>query len=229
MAQSLDDLRERWRDPLLTALTILLALLIFVLAPLRAEQVPGAQKMGFALVAVVTGTVLIISGKRFAIWALLAAVLLAAIASIHRLYQPSVLDVYLDATAWLLISLALILEVGRAVFGPGRVTCHRVVGAVLLYLAMGLAFAALFTFITFIGAASDEAFSGFVVRDNAALADTMIYFSFGALTGIGSGDIMALHPIARSLTLVEAMIGQLYPATLLARLVTLEIEDSRRV
>lgn len=57
----------------------------------------------------------------------------------------------------------------------------------------------------------------------------MIYFSFGALTGIGSGDIMALHPVARSVVLVEAMIGQLYPATLLARLVTLEIEDSRRV
>ncbi len=226
MGQKLNDLRERWRDPLLTALTIMLGLLMFVLAPLRAEHIPGAQEIGFALVAVLTGAVLILSGKRFAMWALLTAILLAAIAAIHRVYQPSILDVYLDATAWLLISLALIVEVGRVVFGPGRVTYHRVVGAVLLYLAMGLAFAAAFTFI---GAASPAAFSGFVVKDSAALADTMIYFSFGALTGIGSGDIMALHPIARSLVLVEAMIGQLYPATLLARLVTLEIEDSRRL
>jgi Ion channel len=226
MGQSLNDLRERWRDPLLTALTILLGLLMFVLAPLRAEQISGAQEVGFALVALVTGAVLIISGKRFALWALLAAVLLAAIASVHRVYQPSIVDVYLDATAWLLISVALILEVGRVVFGPGRVTYHRVVGAVLLYLAMGLAFAALFAFL---GARSNNAFSGFVVKDSATLADTMIYFSFGALTGIGSGDIMAQHPIARSLVLVEAMIGQLYPATLLARLVTLEVEDSRRI
>ena len=173
-----------------------------------------------------TGAVLIISGKRFAIWALLTAILLAAIAAIHRQYTPSILDVYLDATAWLLISVALILEVGRAVFGPGRVTYHRVIGAVLLYLAMGLAFAALFTFM---GAASDTAFSGFVVKDSPSLADVMIYFSFGALTGIGSGEITALHPVARSLVLVEAMIGQLYPATLLARMVTLEIEDRRRV
>ena len=225
MSQKLNDLRERWRDPLLTALTIMLALLMFVLAPLRAEQIPGAQEIGFALVAILTGAVLVLSGKRFAMWALLTAILLAAIAAIHRLYQPSILDVYLDATAWLLISLALIVEVGRVVFGPGRVTYHRVVGAVLLYLAMGLAFAALFAFI---GAASPAAFSGFVVQDSATLADSMIYFSFGALTGIGSGDIMALHPIARSVVLVEAMIGQLYPATLLARLVTLEIEDSRR-
>ena len=226
MAQSLNDLRERWRDPLLTALTILLALLMFVLAPLRAEQVAGAQEIGFALVALVTGAVLIISGRRFALWALLAAILLAAIAAVHRVYQPSIVDVYLDATAWLLISLALILEVGRVVFGPGRVTYHRVVGAVLLYLAMGLPFAALFAFL---GAGSSSAFSNFIVTDTSTLADTMIYFSFGALTGIGSGDIMAQHPMARSLVLVEAMIGQLYPATLLARLVTLEIEDSRRI
>jgi ion channel len=226
MSQRLSELREHWRDPLLTALTVLLAVLMFVLAPLRAEQIPGAQELGFALVALVTGAVLMISGKRFAIWALLLAILLAAIASVHRLYQPSIIDVYLDATAWLLISVALILEVGRAVFGPGRVTYHRVLGAILLYLAMGLAFAALFTFI---GAASDTAFSSMVVKDTPNLADTMIYFSFGALTGIGSGDMMALHPIARSLTIVEAMIGQLYPATLLARLVTLEVEDSKRL
>ena len=227
MGHSLRELREHWRDPLLTALTILLALLMFVLAPLRAEHILGVQEIGFTLVAVVTGAVLILSsGKRLAIWALLIAILLAAIAAIHRLYQPSILGVYLDASAWLLISLALILEVGRAVFGPGRVTYHRVIGAVLLYLAMGLAFAALFTFI---GAASETAFSGFVVKDSESLADVMIYFSFGALTGIGSGDITALHPIARSLILVEAMIGQLYPATLLARIVTLEIEDRRRL
>jgi hypothetical protein len=226
MVRNLGELREHWRDPLLTALTILLALLIFVLAPLQGERIPGAQETGFALVAVLTGAVLIISGKRFAIWALLTAILLAAIAAIHRRYTPSLLNVYLDASAWLLISLALILEVGRAVFGPGRVTYHRVLGAILLYLAMGLAFAALFTFI---GAASDTAFSGFVVKDSPSLADVMIYFSFGALTGIGSGDITALHPIARSVVLVEAMIGQLYPATLLARIVTLEIEDRRRV
>jgi uncharacterized membrane protein len=93
MGQSLADLRERWQDPLLTVLTILLALLMFVLAPLRAEHIPGAQELGFALVAVVTGAVLILSGKRFAIWALLTAILLAAIAAIHRQYMPSMLDV----------------------------------------------------------------------------------------------------------------------------------------
>ena len=225
MAQKLRDLRERWQDPLLTVLTIVLALLLFVLAPLRADHIPGIKELVFGLLALVTGAVLVLSGRPVAIGTLLVAILLAAIAAILRLQHPSNLDVYLDATAWLLLSLALILEVGRAVFGPGRITYHRVMGAILLYFAMGLAFAALFALI---GVASDTAFSGFVVKDSRNLWDTMIYFSFGVLTGIGSGDITALHPFTRSLTLVEAMIGIFYPATLLARVVTLQIDDSRR-
>ena len=225
MAQKLRDLRERWQDPLLTVLTIVLALLLFVLAPLRADHIPGIKELVFGLLALVTGAVLVLSGRPVAIGTLLVAILLAAIAAILRLQHPSNLDVYLDATAWLLLSLALILEVGRAVFGPGRITYHRVMGAILLYFAMGLAFAALFALI---GVASDTAFSGFVVKDSRNLWDTMIYFSFGVLTGIGTGDMTALHPLTRSLTLVEAMIGIFYPATLLARVVTLQIEDSRR-
>jgi hypothetical protein len=225
MAQKLRDLRERWQDPLLTVLTIVFALLLFVLAPLRADHIPGVKELVFGLLALVTGAVLVLSGRPVAIGTLLVAIGLAAVAAILRLQHPSNLDVYLDATAWLLLSLAVISEVGRAVFGPGRITYHRVMGAILLYFAMGLAFAALFALI---GVASDTAFSGFVVKDSRNLWDTMIYFSFGVLTGIGTGDMTALHPFTRSLTLVEAMIGIFYPATLLARVVTLQIEDSRR-
>jgi hypothetical protein len=222
MHSGLNRLRERWRDPLLTALTLLLALLMFGLAPLRAADIPGVQEFGFAIVFVVTGAVLILSGNLIAIIMLLVAIGLAAAAAVFRLQQPSALDVYLNASAWILIGLALIWEVGRAVFAPGRVTYHRIVGAILLYLAIGLIFVALFTFV---GLVFPDALSGLSVRDSPKLASTMIYFSFGTLTGAGAGDIAPLHPVARSLSNLEAMIGQLYPATLLARLVTLEIED----
>jgi hypothetical protein len=217
--------RERWRDPLLTALTILLALLLFVLAPLRADNIPGVQELGFALVAVITGAVLFLSGRPLPIAALVLAIALAAAAAILRLQGPSTLDIYLNATAWGLLSVALIVEVGRAVFAPGRVTYHRIMGAILLYLSMGLAFVALYTFI---GLAAPGAFTGIAIEDAPNLASNMIYFSFGALTGAGAGEISAVDPMARSLSNVQAMIGQLYPATLLARLVTLEIEDSSR-
>ena len=50
---------------------------------------------------------------------------------------------------------------------------------------------------------------------------------FVTLTSTGYGDIVPLHPVARSLATLEAVIGQLFPATLLARLVSLELEGRR--
>ncbi|MEA2895582.1 MAG: hypothetical protein QOJ84_1197 [Bradyrhizobium sp.] len=93
-------------------------------------------------------------------------------------------------------------------------------GAILLYLTIAVIFVALFTFV---GSAVPEAFSGLAVEDSPALAGNLIYFSFATLTTTGYGDIFPVHPIARSLCNLESIFGQLYPATLLARLVTLEI------
>jgi voltage-gated potassium channel Kch len=57
---------------------------------------------------------------------------------------------------------------------------------------------------------------------------TLLYFSFNTLTTLGYGDIVPIHPLARSVANLEAVIGQLYPATLLARLVSLELEHRRQ-
>jgi hypothetical protein len=47
--------RERWRDPLLTVLTVLLTLIMFVVAPFQAAGVAGAQDIGFAIAVIVIG------------------------------------------------------------------------------------------------------------------------------------------------------------------------------
>jgi hypothetical protein len=54
-----------------------------------------------------------------------------------------------------------------------------------------------------------------------------MYFSLVTLTTVGFGDISAVHPLARSLVMLEAVIGTLYPAILIARLVSLQIEHER--
>jgi Ion channel len=56
----------------------------------------------------------------------------------------------------------------------------------------------------------------------------MMYFSLTTLTTTGYGDIAPLNPFARSLANLEAIIGQLYLAITIARLVTLQLEDRRR-
>ena len=49
------------------------------------------------------------------------------------------------------------------------------------------------------------------------------YFSLTTITTTGFGDIVPVHPLARSLATLEAVFGQLFPATLLARLVSLNV------
>jgi hypothetical protein len=215
-------LREQLRDPLLTVLTIVLAFWMFVLAPLHESAARDTNIVGFLLALAVAGALLMLSGKAISMVLMLFGISLSAAAAWFRLHDPSPLDILLNASAWIIMGGLLIWVVGRAVFAPGRVTYHRIMGAILLYLAIGLTFAALYAFV---GVFSPDAFSGMAVKDSPTLSSTMIYFSFGTLTTAGSGDITPIHAFARSLVNLESMIGQLYPATLLARLVTLEIED----
>ena len=94
------------------------------------------------------------------------------------------------------------------------------VGAVLLYLLIAVTFASLFAFV---GLSIPDAFKGIAFEDDSALANALFYLSFVSLTSTGYGDIVPVHPLARSLCNIESVIGQLYPATILARLVTLEL------
>ena len=48
------------------------------------------------------------------------------------------------------------------------------------------------------------------------------HFSFITITSVGYGDITPVHPFVRSLSNLEAVIGQLYPAVLIARLISLK-------
>src|SRR6516225_12189762 len=212
-------LRERQTDPLLTVLTVMLAVLMFAVGPLQAVGYVGAHHFGIAFGLVLVIAVFVVSGSGVALTAILFAVTLVLVATIQRLQQPSVFDIYLDATGWLIAGLTLAVVVARAVFAPGKVNFHRVIGAILLYLNIGLIFVALYCFVALL---EPNAFGGLLpLSDNLAIAGNLIYFSFVTLTSVGYGDIVPLHPFARGLANIEAIIGQLYPATLLARLVTL--------
>ncbi|MBM3543462.1 MAG: ion transporter [Alphaproteobacteria bacterium] len=217
--------RDRWSDPLLTVLTVLLFLIIFVIAPLRGDGLPGAQDIGLAISVIIIGAIVVLSGDVIAIGVIVVAFGMTIVAAVLRLHGLFPLDVYVQASAWLVIGIALIWVVSKAVFAAGRITYHRVMGAILLYLSIGWTFAGLFTLMALI---VPGAFSGFTVTDRPALAADVFYLSFGTLTTAGAGDITPVHPMARSLVNILTMIGQLYPATLLARLVTLEIEDESR-
>ena len=217
----LKSAQDQWGDPLLTALTILLILLLFVAAPLHADGTIHARAYGTAIALVLAAGVFIVSGSLLTAMAMVVAIGLATAAA---LLKGASLDLHLEAAAWVTLGFVLIWVVARAVFADGPVTYHRVIGAILLYLTIGLVFVGLFTLV---GLLDPESFSNIRIEDDPPLASQLIYFSFVTLTSVGYGDIVPVQPLARSLCNVEAIIGQLYPATLLARLVTLELEGRR--
>jgi hypothetical protein len=224
--KSFHQIQERYGDPLLTALTVMLAIFLFVVAPMQAAGVPGVHLFGIAFGLVLIAAVFIVSGSGLALASVLAAEGLIVLTTVLRRIHPSDLDIVLDAAAWLIVSITLCIVVSHAVFAHGRINYHRVIGAVLLYLSIGLLFAALFCFVATFRA---NAFAGIaMLHDDLAVAGNLTYFSFVTLTSVGYGDIVPVHPYARGLANVEAIIGQLYPATLLARLVTLELEGRHR-
>ena len=96
---------------------------------------------------------------------------------------------------------------------------------ILLYLLIAVTFPTLFAFV---GLSISDAFKGIAFEDDSALASSLFYLSFVTLTSTGYGDIIPVHPLARSLCNIESTIGQLYPATILARLVTLELRASSK-
>ncbi len=224
MNDQIADLRERWSDPLLTALTALILVMLFVIAPLQASGIFVFQAFELVFAIILVAGAFVMSGSRTALAAMLVSLAMATVGAIFRLRAPSNLDINLFAGSWLIMGITLAWVVSRAVFAPGRVTYHHIMGAVLLYLAIAIAFLALFTFVA---ALIPRAFVGMSIEDTPALPSNLIYFSFVTLTTTGYGDIFPVHPIARSLCNVESIFGQLYPATLLARLVTLEIEHRR--
>lgn len=219
------QLRERLSDPLLTTLTILLALLLFVIAPMQAAGNIAAHQLGITSGLVLIAAIFVVSNNLVTVAANIVAIAMVVTASVLRLRHQSVVDIYLDAIAWMIFGLTLGYAVARAVFAPGAISFHRVVGAVLLYLDIALVFVALYCFAALL---IPDAFSGIKpLRDDLTVAANLIYFSFVTLTSVGYGDIVPVSPYARSLANVESVIGQLYPATLLARLVTLELEHRR--
>jgi hypothetical protein len=115
------------------------------------------------------------------------------------------------------------------VFREDHVTTDTIAGAICVYLLIGLTWAYLYSVTELLlpGSFIFEPFTtrspGSLVHDKSSL---FFYYSFVTLTTLGYGDISPITPPARSLSMLEAMIGPIYLTVLVARLVALQISHS---
>jgi hypothetical protein len=111
----------------------------------------------------------------------------------------------------------------RHVFQAREVTRDVIHGALVVYLLLGIFWGFVFALLEGLRPGSFEIPPGFI-GENRLL---FIYYSFITLTTLGYGDITPLTAPACSLSLLEAALGQIYLAVLVARLVGLHISQSK--
>ena len=217
-------LLEFWdlEESLSTFLWLLMAF-VFVAAPISQLR-PGFDMFfhlcfGVVLVAGIWAT--IDSPRTACIAAVLVAVSIGSFVVLFMLGTDGPMPLISEICDLPPLSLFLVVII-KQIMKDGPVTTHRVKGGVATYMLIGMIWAKLYSVISL---AAPGAFTG-ATGLNSSLS--FLYFSFVTLTTVGYGDILPVNEFARSLANAEALIGQLFPAIFIARLVSLEVESRHR-
>ena len=207
-------------------LTSGIILLLFLSA--LAEQFPGLPGrhfvQAFSVITIIMG---VYGFKSAAAWfrkpagfiiatlALVSMGILLERLQLHYLHLLMLLGFYLWAI-WL---------AGKQVFFSGVVDSNRIVGAVCVYLLMGLIWALLYLLIA---QTIPGAFTGLEQLNWYENFSAVAYYSFVTLTTLGYGDITPVAPLARFLAYMEAVAGVFYMAILVASLIGVAINRTQK-
>ncbi|HUL34390.1 MAG TPA: ion channel [Candidatus Eisenbacteria bacterium] len=209
---------RRLLNPEQRALFLLIAVLFFfLLTPILENSPAGAFVLILSLYLILAAAVLELSSKAMQAWsgiplAIVTMVLILAshVFPVHslRVATELCLSIFLG-----LICAKLFTFLGR----PGAISSAKIYISVSLYFLLALCWFVIFTVINRLQPGSFV--DGGAAFVGGALASKLLYFSLATLTTLGYGDIVAVRPLARMLTTMEAANGVLYIAISVARLV----------
>lgn len=223
--------RLAWRDESEGALgrhAGLLASLVLLLVALPFGQMVAGGKPRFAiLLALVLLAATLVNMRQRGLFAWTAV---ASAAALVGLLTAEILGH--DALRIAALSLALglfgltTLVMLNALVHSRQVSADTLVGGSCVYLMLGLCFAIAFMLLTEVAPGSLEAGGVALQRsldDPSYHATKLLYFSFVTLTTLGYGDVVPVSEAAQMFSASEAIVGQLYLAIFVARLVGLTI------
>jgi hypothetical protein len=220
----LSSARQSWHswldsDHSLAALLFFLVLYSFIVYPLTGEEARTHPA------TTVSFSVILILGVMSTTKDKVARLLMTSLAAVAFTSQwlhffLKVHPAHVVATvAAILFFAVLSWRITARVFRGGSINIYRILGAIAVYVLLGIVWGEIYILIYL------QQPSSFYFNANTQMGEPpiseLIYFSFVSLTTIGFGDILPVHPLARSLVTLEGLVGQIYPAVLLARLVTL--------
>ena len=119
------------------------------------------------------------------------------------------------ASVWKgVLLLLIVVTILRQVLQARHVTVQNIYGAISAYLIIGLMFSAFYAAMYYLGGHS------FFADHQQGTPSNFQYFSFTTLTTLGYGDFTAASNGGRAVAMLEAMTGQIFLATLVAKLVS---------
>jgi hypothetical protein len=207
------------KSPNFGALLVVLCLLI-VVAPLA--SVAGSA----LLVESLFGLVLLagaysVAWRGLQRWSFLAFTALTFVVRWCALLLGGLrLELASEVATVLWIVLVIVIVLGE-LFRRHDVTANTIMGSIVAYLLLAIAFASLYEILE---RSQPGSFNG--IPEGATfhqLSDALIYFSLVSLTTMGYGDIVPVSNLARPLAALEGVIGTLYLAVMIARLVGLHV------
>lgn len=113
----------------------------------------------------------------------------------------------------------VIVIIFRRIFAREKPTAETIFGALCIYLLVGFSFARLYALIS---AVRPHAFylDPTTNQHSLPIGFDFIFFSFGAMTTAGANGIVAVSHQVRSLSMIESVLGVLYLAVMISRLVS---------
>lgn len=207
---------ERWLEILLG----LLVFFVFVGRPVVAEFPQADFTVEIMLTLVLASGVAATTHRGGATIALLAALTIA----VGWIAWGTRLDVVRGAhnAVAILYCLALAGYVLAEVFRATEVRRHQIEGAIAAYLLLGVAWSFAYN-LAYLFRHDSFAFANPMVANDQQSEGRFLYFSFVTLTTIGYGDITPTTATTEMMSVLEALVGQLFPSILLARLVSMEL------
>jgi len=105
------------------------------------------------------------------------------------------------------------------------VDVNKIIGAICIYLLLGVNWALSYLFINF---AIPESFHGLASTDLRTQFAELLYYSFVTITTLGYGDLTPVRPLASTFAYLEAIVGQFYVAVLVAWLVGMYLSEKNQ-
>ncbi len=207
---------ERWLEVLLA----MLVLFVFVGRPIVAEYPQADLALEIILTLVLASGVAATTHRGGLTIAFVAAITIAVGWVAWGTRSSGVRDVH-NAVA-MIYCLALAGYVLAEVFRASEVKRHQIEGAIAAYLLLGVAWSFAYNLVYMIRPDSFT-FGNAMLQDDPETQGRFLYFSFTTLTTVGYGDITPTIATSEMLSVLEALVGQLFPAILLARLVSMEL------